>query len=314
VKRADLRRALGRLIDPGAPARGSESDAQLLPPSVPDAPTGLRILLVEDNPFNQKVAAMKLERWGHAVRVAGSGRAALAALEAAEFDVMFTDVQMPDMDGYALTAAVREREAATGRHLPVVAMTAHAMKGARENCLAAGMDDYVSKPVRDEELAAALRRVAPAPETVADETFVFGSQETGQLAPPPAGSAFDEGAVLARVGGNRQTLRGLVEVLYQDCNAQMAELGAGLRAGDAARVQAAAHTIKGMVSFFDAHGAVEAALRLERAGELGQLTGAGHAFAELARELESLADALAPYAPPPDVGWQYGRGEAVAAG
>jgi CheY-like chemotaxis protein/HPt (histidine-containing phosphotransfer) domain-containing protein len=274
----------------------------------------LRILLVEDNPFNQKVATMKLERWGHAVRVVGSGRDALAALDSAEFDVMFTDVQMPDMDGYALTAEVRRREGATGRRLPVIAMTAHAMKGAREHCLAAGMDDYVSKPVRDEELAAALRRTTPATETLADDTFVFGSQDTGALGPPPAAPAFNEEAVLARVGGNRQTLRGLVEVLYQDCNTQMADLDAGLRGGDAAKVQAAAHTIKGMVSFFDAHGAAEAALRLERAGEAGELSGAGHAFAELARELEALADALAPYAPPPDVGWQYGRGEPLAAG
>ncbi len=275
----------------------------------------MRILLVEDNPFNQKVAAMKLERWGHLVRVAVNGREALAALDADEFDVLFTDIQMPDMDGYALTAAVREREAGTGCRLPVIAMTAHAMKGVRERCLAAGMDDYVSKPVRDEELLAALRRVAPRNPAAGvfsvGDTFGSAAQDTGELVVPPA---FDEEAVLARVGGNRDTLRGLVEVLYQDCNTQMAELDAALRAGDAPRVQQAAHTVKGMVAFFGARATVEAALRLERAGERGELVGASHAFAELARELEALAAALAPFAPAPDDGWQYGRGETIPAG
>jgi HPt (histidine-containing phosphotransfer) domain-containing protein len=195
-------------------------------------------------------------------------------------------------------------------------MTAHAMKGVREQCLAAGMDDYVSKPIRDDDLLAALRRAAqaavlPVGGPSAGDTFGGGGQETGGLAAP---AAFDEEAVLARVGGNRDTLRGLVEVLYQDCNTQMAELDAALRAGAAPRVQAAAHTIKGMVAFFGAGPAVEAAVRLERAGECGELTGASHTFAALAHELEALAAALAPFAPPPDDGWQYGRGETIPAG
>jgi CheY-like chemotaxis protein/HPt (histidine-containing phosphotransfer) domain-containing protein len=306
VRRADVRRALRGLLDPDAQAAAPAPTPAAAAP--PDVRPGLRVLVAEDNAFNQRVATLKLERWGHAVRVAGSGGEALAALDGGSFDVLFTDIQMPDMDGYALTAAVRAREAGTGRRLPVVAMTAHAMKGVRERCLAAGMDDYVSKPVRDDDLLAALRRVAPAPEAGRPRPTRSPSgrrRRAGTTAP----SAFDAGEVLARVGGNRDTLRGLVEVLYQDCNTHMAELDAALRGRDPARVQVAAHTIKGMVAFFGAGPAVAAALQLERAGESGQLAGAAHTFAALARELEALAAALAPYAPAPEDGWQYGRGK-----
>jgi PAS domain S-box-containing protein len=305
VKRSDLRRALARLTDPDA----AQTPAAPFEPvvSLPEGPTGLRVLVVEDNPFNQKVMTMKLARWGHVVRVAASGGAALAALDTEPFDVVFTDLHMPDMDGFELTAEVRRREALSGEHLPVVAVTADALKGVRERCLAAGMDDYVSKPIHDDELAAALRRIAPvAPRASASDTFVYGAEETGELGAAPA--AFDEEAVLARVGGNREMLRGLVEVLYQDCTTQMAELDAGVRAGDGPRVQAAAHTVKGMVGFFGAASAVEVALRLEKAGERNELAGAGHAFAELACELEALGEALAPFASAPEPGWQYGRG------
>jgi signal transduction histidine kinase/DNA-binding response OmpR family regulator/HPt (histidine-containing phosphotransfer) domain-containing protein len=321
VKRAELVKALRRVTDPveAQPARptvrvGHPADrvADLL------APAGLRILLVEDNPFNQKVSVMKLERWGHRVRVAACGREALAALAEAEFDLLFTDIQMPDMDGYELTAAVRRREAVTGRRIPVVAMTAHAMKGVREKCLAAGMDDYVSKPIRDDDLLAAIRRVARppvTPETAAAATGSFALQDTAENIQLPAEPApapvFDEAAMLDRVGGNRDVLRGLIEVFYQDCTALMAELNAALRAGDGPRVQAAAHTIKGMVSFFGAAAAVEAAVWLEKAGQRGELAGATGQFQRLADELEQMGEALAAFAPPPRAGWHLGCGELV---
>ncbi len=312
IKRTDVQRALHRLINPNASNTHPRPEPRSLPLAVPPGPVGLRVLVVEDNPFNQKVAAMKLERWGHVVRLAGTGREALAALATADFDVLFTDIQMPDMDGFELTAAVRRGEAGTGRRLPVIAMTAHAMKGVREQCLAAGMDDYVSKPIRDEELLAALRRTTGGtPPSSLDDTFSDGPQDTGEVARRPA---FDEDGVLARVGGNRATLIGLIEVLHQDCNTQMAELEAALRAGNGPGVQAAAHTVKGMVSFFGAGAAVEVAQRLENAGERGEIADSGHVFEDLARELELLAAALTPYAPVPERGWQYGRGQTVPNG
>jgi two-component system, sensor histidine kinase and response regulator len=107
----------------------------------------LQILLVEDNPINQKVAARLLEKAGHAVTVAENGRVALDIVTARQFDLVLMDISMPEMDGLETTAAIRQREAGTDRHLPIVALTAHAMVGDRERCLGAGMDGYVTKPV-----------------------------------------------------------------------------------------------------------------------------------------------------------------------
>jgi CheY-like chemotaxis protein len=112
----------------------------------------LRILLVEDNAVNQVLAARLLEKRGHSVTVAGNGKEALAVLERQSFDLVFMDVQMPEMDGLEATAAIRDKEKRSGKHLPVIAMTAHAMVGDRERCLAAGMDDYLTKPIRPDEI------------------------------------------------------------------------------------------------------------------------------------------------------------------
>jgi CheY-like chemotaxis protein len=107
----------------------------------------MRILLVEDNPINQKVAQRLLEKAGHSVTIAGNGREALDQVAENTFDLVLMDVQMPEMDGFAATTAIRAKERATGGHLPIVALTAYALKGDRERCLAAGMDGYVTKPV-----------------------------------------------------------------------------------------------------------------------------------------------------------------------
>jgi CheY-like chemotaxis protein len=128
----------------------------------PESRQGLRILLAEDNAVNQRLATRLLEKAGHEVTVVESGRQAIEALEREPFALVFMDVQMPEMDGFAATALIREREAATGRHVPIVAMTAHALKGDEERCLAAGMDAYVPKPVKAAELVAAIDRVLSA--------------------------------------------------------------------------------------------------------------------------------------------------------
>jgi PAS domain S-box-containing protein len=132
-------------------------------PLAPQRATGQRrnILLVEDNAINQKLAVRLLEKQGYAVAVASSGREALALLERQAFDLVLMDVQMPEMDGLEATRQIRQREEGTGRHVPIIAMTAHAMKGDRERCLAVGMDDYVSKPIQPRELFEAIVRLAP---------------------------------------------------------------------------------------------------------------------------------------------------------
>jgi CheY-like chemotaxis protein len=112
--------------------------------------------LAEDNPVNQKLAVRLLEKHGHGVVVAANGLEALAAIEKQAFDLVLTDIQMPEMDGLEVTRAIREKERLTGGHLPIVAMTAHAMKGDKETCLQTGMDSYISKPINSKELIAVL--------------------------------------------------------------------------------------------------------------------------------------------------------------
>jgi signal transduction histidine kinase/DNA-binding response OmpR family regulator len=123
----------------------------------------LHVLLAEDNVVNQRLAVRLLEKRGHTVVVANNGREALAALEREPFDLVLMDVQMPEMDGFEATAAIRARERATGAHIPIVAMTAHAMRGDEERCLAAGMDDYIAKPIQVAEFQAALERCGRHP-------------------------------------------------------------------------------------------------------------------------------------------------------
>ncbi|HKS96010.1 MAG TPA: response regulator, partial [Terriglobia bacterium] len=131
-----------------------------------EARSRLRILVVEDNPVGQHLAVRLVEKQGHSAVAVSSGREALAALERGKFDVALMDVQMPDMDGFETTAAIRRKEQQTGAHLPIVALTAHAMQGDRERCLAAGMDGYVTKPIGVKELFAAIEEVLPTRDRV----------------------------------------------------------------------------------------------------------------------------------------------------
>jgi two-component system, sensor histidine kinase and response regulator len=134
-----------------------------------------RILLAEDNPVNQTVAVRMLEKRGYTVVVAGNGRAALATLEKDDFDVILMDIQMPEMDGFEATAAIRDKEKASGTHIPIIAMTAHAMKSDEERCLAAGMDGYVAKPIRIQELLAALERHLPVKHSIPESALAAGT-------------------------------------------------------------------------------------------------------------------------------------------
>jgi PAS domain S-box-containing protein len=144
--------ALGHPIDEEVP--------RMTQHAIREAQKQLSILLVEDNPVNQKVAAAMLKRRGHRVAVASNGREALETLDKEPVDMVLMDVQMPEMDGFEATEHIRDREKANGGHIPIVAMTAHAMKGDREKCLAAGMDDYVSKPIKGEDLFTVVEKLA----------------------------------------------------------------------------------------------------------------------------------------------------------
>jgi len=153
---AAIRAALGR-------ASGDIRALQLpTRPSQRERRRSLHILLAEDNPVNQKLAVRLLEKEGHTVVVADNGRRALEALEGGNVDLVIMDVQMPEMDGYEAAASIRKTEETTLKHVPILAMTAHAMKGDQEKCLAAGMDGYVSKPIRPDDLRQVIEELVPA--------------------------------------------------------------------------------------------------------------------------------------------------------
>jgi PAS domain S-box-containing protein len=272
----------------GRPGRGGVAPASEARPA---APAGgglppLRVLLAEDNPFNQRVGVLTLEGAGHSVRVAPNGREAVAAWEQEAFDVVLMDVQMPEMDGFEATAAIRAREREAGRRTPVIAVTAHAMKGDRERCLAAGMDGYVTKPIRAEELWRTIGECLGRAEGGKNE----GTSGSPFFLPPSSlqPDALDRRALLQRVGGDEGLLAELVPVFRDDSARLLEEIAQALALDDGRAVERAAHTLKGSVRFFGAAAAAEEALRLERMGRANDLAGGREALARLAAENERL--------------------------
>ena len=162
---------LGKTSDESAP------EIPVSKPSLAEPCPAYKILVAEDNLINQKVVCYMLEKNGHQVISAHNGKEALKALEKHLFNVILMDVQMPEMDGFEATAAIREKEKETNNHIPIVALTAHAMKGDRERCLEAGMDDYVAKPIKPEELFTTINRVikktSPKPSEVKADRWSY---------------------------------------------------------------------------------------------------------------------------------------------
>jgi PAS domain S-box-containing protein len=243
--------------------------------SGPDLPKryALDALLVDDNSFNQKVGVLKLQKLGFTVTVAGSGKEAIAALDARPFDVVFMDMQMPEMDGMQATALIRQREAGKGKRIPIIAMTAYAGDGVRDQCREAGMDGYVGKPIQDDELLKAISEVLPSvfsdQKHKANEGPASNAPPTQATNAPPskaANSLVDWEFALERVGGNEQILHELVTVFRQDSAALLEEAANALQQKDGPTLHRAAHTLKGMISFFGASAITELALSLEKAG------------------------------------------------
>src|SRR5712691_8641718 len=215
----------------------------------------LRILLVEDSPVNQALAVRLLEKRGHEVEVANNGREGLEAWGKSgpgRFDAVLMDVQMPEMDGFEATAAIRAREKATGRHQPIIAMTAHAMKGDKERCLEAGMDGYVSKPVRAKDLFDEIKKHVPSAEAPPTETSA--KPPSPEATPPVRKSAdgLDRATLMERLEGDAGLLAEMVGLFLQDYPRLLAAMREAAARGDAKSLERAAHTLKGAVSNFAA--------------------------------------------------------------
>jgi signal transduction histidine kinase/DNA-binding response OmpR family regulator len=288
VKESALRQAVCSVVIPGRTWLGSSlrRESEGPPGKAGKAAAPLRILLVDDHEFNRRVGIHKLEGWGHQVITASGGGEALALLDQQHFDLALIDIQMADIDGLEVTATVRraEAKAGTGRRLPIIAMTARAMKEDREACLAGGMDGHVTKPIRDQELWQAIQNVAPAAGRA--RTAVAGA------ATRPSDSTLDRSAVLERIDGNERLVRELVGVFRADAPRLVAEMAAALNEGDSPRLDRAAHSLKGMLGFFHLATATSSAAALETMGRRGDLGPALAEFRLLTAEIDRVSPLL----------------------
>jgi two-component system, sensor histidine kinase and response regulator len=201
------------------------------------------------------------------------------------------DVQMPELDGFGATNQIRDRERATGGHVPIIAVTAHAMKGDRERCLAAGMDGYISKPIRSAELHQAIDEIAGVRKNSSTETAA--SKVVAGASHPPVDGRWDWSAALATVQGSEELLREILEAFLEEAPRQLESIERALAASDGALLRRAAHTIKGAVRYFGAEKAFDLALRLETMAQSGDLSQAAAAAEALERELERITPLFA---------------------
>ncbi len=292
VKQSDLLEAIHRSL-------AKETAEDLLPKPSPEetlekAPHPRRILLAEDGKVNQVVATRLLEARGHHVTLAKNGREALNMLEHDSFDTVLMDVQMPDMNGFEATCAIRAREATAGGHIRIIAMTANAMKGDRERCLEAGMDDYVSKPVRSEELYRAVESAteqdpdsSPRPENPQSDVPVNSNPAPSQI--------FDPTKFIATIG-DEALVRELIPIFAEDALPMLASAEQALAESDADALHRAAHSLKGLVGNYAAPEATEWVTTLDNHARAGELGPAAVIFPEVKKAIERLRKALGDFA------------------
>ena len=236
----------------------------------------LKILLAEDNLVNERLAVLLLEKRGFQVTVARNGKQAVDAVGSSEFDVVLMDVQMPQMNGLDATKAIRSKG---GRHIPIIAMTAHAMKGDRDICLSAGMDAYITKPIRATQLF----------ETI--EALMLSQAEPGQ----ESEASLDFSAALIRVDSDQELFRELIDAFLEEYPPLMKAAQQAIERGDAAKLARAAHALKGSICNFTGTGAFNMAVELETLAQSGDLKNSGYAQERLQLEMKRLVGALLEY-------------------
>ncbi|MDD4270137.1 MAG: response regulator [Thermoguttaceae bacterium] len=267
----------------------------------------LKILVAEDSLVGQKLVCGILDRNGHSVALANTGRAVIEKWQSESYDVVLMDVQMPEMDGLDATAAIRRLEAGSGRRTPIIAMTAHAMRGDQERCLTAGMDGYVSKPIHFHRLFEAIADVL-GPEYVAEGAAAgpvadLSSRAAGQAEGPQpepgvgqsADALFDPHVALATVGGDEQLLREVIQAYLEEAPRTLAALADAVKQQDALAFRRAAHTLKGSMRYFGVPRGFDLAFSLEKMGLEGRLQEAGEGLASLRALMEQLAPCLLDY-------------------
>lgn len=258
-----------------------------------------RILVAEDNVVNQKLAVRMLDRLGYQPDVVSNGQEAVTAFERESYAAIVMDCQMPTMDGYAATRSIRKQEQESGdaqkrAHIPIIALTANAMPGDRERCKAAGMDDYLSKPVKTDDLGLILQRWAPLP-TAADAPAPMPRREMSM------GDArvFDAAAMLANIGGDAELFDQLIRLFLDRHGILMKDIETAIGQADASALERAAHSLKGTAANLCAPDVVLVAGQLEATGRLGTLTEAPSLLVQLDRTVQELLPVLSRQVTPP---------------
>jgi CheY-like chemotaxis protein len=235
----------------------------------------LKILVAEDTPFNQKFILRLLGRWGHRTVLVENGHQVLEALARETFDLVIMDVRMPEMDGYEASRKIRESEKDSGGHIPIIAITAHAVKGDRERCLEAGMDEYVSKPISSDKLFEIIETMAAgkSPDTVA-----AGSGDETRI-------SFDKQTLIDAFDHDWGFFKEVVDLFVSDYPRMMVDIREAFNTGDTDALIRTAHSLKGMLNLFNAQAAAQKAIKLQELGKQGE-------FSEIESEIEALSGEL----------------------
>ncbi|HEX5421974.1 MAG TPA: response regulator [Candidatus Acidoferrales bacterium] len=278
-----------------------------VPTPLLDGPLRWNILLAEDNILNQRVAASILKKKGHFVQPVNNGKEALEALACERFDLVLMDVQMPELDGFEATRAIRHQEEQTGQHIPIIAMTAHAMKGDRERCLDAGMDDYLAKPVEPKALYAVVDswgawakerngQLLSVARFASERSVESSESRVTKLKAPEANQidaeVFDVIGLQARVENDLELLDEMVELYLSSSPLLLEEIETAVEEHNADKLVRGAHTLKGVLRNMCATNCADAAFELEKVGKSNQFDGAGQSLATLKNEYQRLNEVL----------------------
>ena len=301
IKQSDLFNAITRLtgtvaLDSNGHAVGFDEDAEVRP---------LKILMAEDGLVNQRVARDLLTQRGHEVEIAKNGQLAVEMHQEAPYDLVLMDIHMPVMDGFEATAAIRSIEQRTGDHIPIIALTANAMKGDREKCLAAGMDGYLAKPIRAQDLyrvveqsgTAAGLSEAEKKQALSSSTATVNVQLEDQPAPKAVDASgeepiIDPAVAMQHVEGNEDLIKEMVGIFFEESTDMISRIESGIESGDINVVERSAHTLKSSSAMFGAKRARTAAFKLELSGKSGDISEATELFDRLKQEIESLRRAV----------------------
>jgi PAS domain S-box-containing protein len=281
------------------PEQGPQPAAGTTVPPVPTAISPvpsrvLHLLLAEDTQANQKLVTYILNHRGHSVTVVENGQQACEAVQREEFDAVLMDVQMPVLDGFQATQAIRTLQDPKKARLPIVAMTAHALKGDADRCLAAGMNAYLSKPIKGEHLLAIVERLAePTPGDPLAWAATPPATEAESVSVPAC--VFDLDKAVQRCFGKYAIFQDMVRCLFDEADPLLERMRTALADGNAVELRSAAHRLKGTVGYLGAAPATDAVKRVEHLGIDGELAGAAEAIRQIEEQLAILKQALGPY-------------------